>query len=41
MIALVSIVAIPAFAVNLTQHGYVQDGLVAQWDGIDNVGSSH
>ena len=31
--------AIPAWATTYTSASYVQDGLIAQWDGIDNVGT--
>ena len=31
--------AIPAWATTYTSASYVQDGLIAQWDGIDNAGT--
>ncbi len=31
-------VVLPSFGDTYTSEGYLQDGLVAQWDGIDNAG---
>ena len=31
--------AVAAYATAYTSASYVQDGLIAQWDGIDNAGT--
>ena len=37
--ALVAVATLSAWATDYTSASYVQDGLIAQWDGIDNAGT--